>query len=145
MLKAIEDALPRLIDMRRELHAHPELSREEEWTSAFVAERLREIGMEVHTGIGGHGVVAAIHGGAPGPGIALRSDMPATRHGSGFGRTRGGLSQSEHLHPRKRRAAERCGSVDWSQALTSTLTFPLHTVASFPDSAICVTDRENLA
>ena len=67
----------RLVDMRRELHAHPELSREEEWTSAFVAERLREIGMEVHTGIGGHGVVAAIHGEAPGPGIALRADMDA--------------------------------------------------------------------
>ena len=77
MLKAIEDSLPRLVDMRRELHSHPELSREEEWTSAFVAERLREIGIEVHTAIGGHGVVAAIHGGAPGPGIALRADMDA--------------------------------------------------------------------
>jgi hippurate hydrolase len=77
MLKTIEDALPGLVAMRRDMHAHPELSREEAWTADFVAGRLREIGVEVHTGIGGHGVVATIRGSAPGPAVALRADMDA--------------------------------------------------------------------
>lgn len=38
---------------RHELHRHPETAFEETRTAAFVAERLREMGIEVHTGIGG--------------------------------------------------------------------------------------------
>jgi len=77
MLQAIEDAFPRLRAMRRAMHAHPELSLEEEWTSAYVVEQLRKLGLEVHTGIGGHGVVGVISGTGPGPAIALRADMDA--------------------------------------------------------------------
>lgn len=77
MFQTIVDAFPQLRDMRRTMHAHPELSLEEAWTAAYVAERLRELGIEVHTGIGGHGVVGVIHGSAPGPAIALRADMDA--------------------------------------------------------------------
>ncbi len=77
MLQAIADAFPELRSMRHAMHAHPELSLEEEWTSAFVAEQLRKLGIEVHTGIGGRGVVGVIRGSAPGSAVALRADMDA--------------------------------------------------------------------
>lgn len=77
MTDIVEDALPRLIAMRHDLHRHPEISREEAWTSAFVAERLTEMGIPVHTGVGGYGLVGVIEGGGEGPGVALRADMDA--------------------------------------------------------------------
>jgi hippurate hydrolase len=68
---------------RHHLHAHPELAYQEHATSAFVADKLRSFGVdELHTGIGGTGLVAVIHG-ADGPAaspagrIALRADMDA--------------------------------------------------------------------
>lgn len=45
---------------RHELHRHPETAFEETRTAAFVAERLREMGIEVHTGIGGTGVIGRL-------------------------------------------------------------------------------------
>lgn len=66
-----------LIAWRRHLHAHPELSGEEEATAAFVAARLREIGLEPQERIGGtHGVTATLEAGR-GPAVALRADMDA--------------------------------------------------------------------
>ena len=62
---------------RHHLHAHPETAFEEHATSAFVAERLRAFGLEVHTGIGRTGVVGVLHGRAPGPWLGLRADMDA--------------------------------------------------------------------
>lgn len=62
---------------RRELHRHPELAFEENWTAGFVAERLREFGLDPVTGIGGTGVVAVVDSGKPGLSIALRADMDA--------------------------------------------------------------------
>ncbi len=73
----IRQLLPRTIETRRHLHMHPELSDHESETAALVARRLRELGLEPRTGIGGHGVVADIAGRAPGPTIALRADMDA--------------------------------------------------------------------
>src|SRR6188474_3153860 len=67
----------RLIAFRRDLHQHPEISLQEERTAAKVAERLKELGLEVRTGIGGHGVVAIIRGAKPGPMVAYRADMDA--------------------------------------------------------------------
>ena len=52
-----------LIADRRHLHANPELAFEEHETAAFVAERLRSLGIEVTTGVGGTGVVGIIRGG----------------------------------------------------------------------------------
>lgn len=68
-----------LIELRRDLHRHPELSGEEERTAGVVAERLRRLGLEVETGVGGHGVVALLRGGKPGPVVAYRADMDAVR------------------------------------------------------------------
>lgn len=75
--RRLADAEPHLIAWRRHLHAHPELSNEEEQTAAYVAERLRELGLQARTGIAKHGVVAVIEGGRPGPVVALRADMDA--------------------------------------------------------------------
>src|SRR6218665_2659995 len=65
------------IELRRRLHAAPELSTEEAATSALVAELLRGWGYEVATGIGGHGVVAPLTRGAGERVIGLRADMDA--------------------------------------------------------------------
>ncbi len=64
-----------LCGWRRHLHAHPEVTGHEKETAAFVSARLREAGIPHRTGIGGHGVVAVIEGGAPGPTVAIRGDM----------------------------------------------------------------------
>jgi amidohydrolase len=60
----------------RDLHAHPELSRMEEKTSAKVAAQLRASDFEVTERIGGHGVVAVMKNG-PGPTLLIRADMDA--------------------------------------------------------------------
>ncbi len=67
-----------LVAWRRDLHAHPELAYEEHRTAAFVAEKLRSFGVdEVHTGIGGTGVVGVLRAGRGERSIALRADMDA--------------------------------------------------------------------
>ena len=66
---------PELIEWRRHLHQHPELSNREVETSKYVVERLRSFGLEPRTGIARHGVVAVLQGGRPGPMVALRADM----------------------------------------------------------------------
>ena len=72
-----ESSLEELVAIRRHLHANPELSFEEEKTSAFVSERLSEMGIEHRRGIGGHGVVADIVGDPSGKVVAIRGDMDA--------------------------------------------------------------------
>ncbi|KZR98608.1 Thermostable carboxypeptidase 1-like protein, partial [Daphnia magna] len=60
---------------RRDIHAHPELGFEEERTSAIVAEKLREFGCEVATGLARTGVVGTIRVGNSPDSIGLRADM----------------------------------------------------------------------
>ncbi|THH38433.1 amidohydrolase [Aliishimia ponticola] len=63
---------------RQYLHTIPELEMECYKTAAFIAERLREFGVdEVHEGIGVTGIVAIINGQGDGPTIGLRADMDA--------------------------------------------------------------------
>lgn len=69
--------MPKVVAWRRDVHEHPELSGDEVRTSALVAAHLRTLGMEVTTGVGGHGVVGLLRGGKPGPVVALRADMDA--------------------------------------------------------------------
>ena len=75
--EAIRALAPTMTDWRQAIHAWPELGFEEERTSALVIETLRGLGLEVHTGLGGTGVVAVIDSGAPGLSIGLRADMDA--------------------------------------------------------------------
>lgn len=73
----IADLASRMTAWRHRIHAWPELGFEEERTSALVIEELRGLGLEVHTGLGGTGVVAVIDSGKPGLSIGLRADMDA--------------------------------------------------------------------
>jgi amidohydrolase len=76
--RAAEALRPKLIEMRRDFHMHPELSNREERTSRVVAERLRALGLdEVKTDVAKHGIVALLKGGKPGPVVAVRADMDA--------------------------------------------------------------------
>lgn len=74
---AIDDLLPALVALRRDLHAHPELAFAEHRTAGIVATALRELGLEVHEGIGGTGVVGVLANGAGARAIGLRADMDA--------------------------------------------------------------------
>jgi metal-dependent amidase/aminoacylase/carboxypeptidase family protein len=76
--RAIESARMDLIAVRRDLHSFPEGSGAESRTAAIIAARLRARGLEVRTGVGGHGVVGVLKGSLPGPVIAFRADMDAT-------------------------------------------------------------------
>lgn len=77
-IKARAQALTEeLTALRRDFHQHPELSHQEERTARVVADYLRELGLEVRTGIGGHGVVADLVGARPGRTVAYRADMDA--------------------------------------------------------------------
>ncbi len=62
---------------RHHLHAHPETAFEETATSAFVADRLRAFGLEVHTGLAGTGVVGVLRHGDGAAAIGLRADLDA--------------------------------------------------------------------
>ncbi len=68
----------RLIEVRRDLHRHPELGFAEHRTAAVVAARLEELGLDVTPGVAGTGVVGVLEGGGgPGPCLMLRADMDA--------------------------------------------------------------------
>ena len=73
----VEQLFPVMVERRRYLHQHPELSFHEVDTPQFIAERLTELGIEVRTGVGGRGVVGTIRGGKPGKTVALRADFDA--------------------------------------------------------------------
>ncbi|MGX4644383.1 M20 aminoacylase family protein [Massilia sp. SYSU DXS3249] len=66
-----------LEQIRRDLHAHPELSYEEQRTSDVVAARLAEWGIPVVRGLGKTGVVGIIKNGTSTRAIGLRADMDA--------------------------------------------------------------------
>jgi amidohydrolase len=77
-IKAATDAIaPDVVAVRRELHAHPELSNREKNTGRLVAERLRAIGLEVRYPVAMTGVVGVLRGGRPGGVVALRADIDA--------------------------------------------------------------------
>lgn len=72
-----------VIEHRRHLHQHPELSNREFETAKYLERQLRALGLEVETGIAQTGVVAVLEGGRPGRTVALRADMdglPVTEH-----------------------------------------------------------------
>ncbi|MCU1353359.1 MAG: putative M20/M25/M40-family peptidase, partial [Acidimicrobiales bacterium] len=70
-------AEPALIALRRDLHAHPELSWEEHRTTAALVGRLQEAGLSPRVAPTGTGVVCDI--GTSGPMVALRGDIDALR------------------------------------------------------------------
>jgi amidohydrolase len=67
----------RLVAIRRDIHAHPELAFEETRTAGIVAAELARLSIPHRTGVGGTGVIGWIEGGRPGPTLAIRADMDA--------------------------------------------------------------------
>lgn len=74
---AIEQLLPEMVEWRRHLHRHPELSYQEKETSAYVAARLAEFGIEVRRSGAGYGLTGILKGTRPGKTVVLRADMDA--------------------------------------------------------------------
>ena len=68
---------PRLVALRRDIHAHPELAFEEVRTAGIVAAELARLGIAHRTGVGRTGVLGVIEGARPGPTLAIRADMDA--------------------------------------------------------------------
>jgi amidohydrolase len=72
-----DTAGPELIELRRDLHRHPELSFHEHRTAGIVTDRLSALGLAPRTGVGGTGVTADLEGGGSGPTLLIRADMDA--------------------------------------------------------------------
>jgi amidohydrolase len=83
-----------VIEIRRDLHMHPELSGKEERTSSIVSKYLEDLGLEIRRCEKNYGVVGILRGEKTGPTVALRADMDAlaleekTGLPSGFGSSR---------------------------------------------------------
>src|SRR6185369_12864497 len=75
MLEKAQELSDKIVTWRRDIHMHPELSFQEFRTANLVADTLRELGLEVETGVGKTGVVARIGEGRPA--IGIRADMDA--------------------------------------------------------------------
>jgi len=81
LIPEIAALVPEMKAWRHQIHAHPETAFEEKVTSAFVADKLKALGLEVHSGLAGTGVVGVLrHGSATADGreaIGLRADLDA--------------------------------------------------------------------
>src|ERR1700741_5437083 len=76
VLRNLNELLPDLEALYKDVHAHPELSMQETRTAGLAADRLRAAGYEVTTGVGKTGVVGLLRNG-DGPVVMLRADMDA--------------------------------------------------------------------
>jgi amidohydrolase len=77
ILAAARELLPWMIEIRRNLHQHPELGLEEHRTSRKVRDLLDEMGIEHEDGLGGTGILGVIRGKSEGKTVALRADLDA--------------------------------------------------------------------
>lgn len=77
LLSEINRVLPKLVKMRRDIHAHPELAFEEERTSQVGARYFKALGLEVTRGLAKTGVVALLRGRLSGPTLAVRAELDA--------------------------------------------------------------------
>jgi len=77
LLEALEADQEQMQGWFEHMHRHPELSMQEDRTAAYIAEIVRQLGYEVETGIGKHGIVASMTVGKSGKAIGLRADFDA--------------------------------------------------------------------
>ncbi|MDD1711443.1 MAG: amidohydrolase [Methanoregulaceae archaeon] len=70
----LDQEYPYLLELYHDLHAHPELSEQEAWTSERIGNELEAAGFTVTRGVGGYGVVGVITRGT-GPALMIRADM----------------------------------------------------------------------
>lgn len=74
---AIAERTPELVRLRRQFHERPEIAYEEHETAHAIAERLRQLGLDVAEGVGGTGVVALLRGTRDGKTLLVRADIDA--------------------------------------------------------------------
>ena len=74
---ALVDRVGEFVQLRRDIHRHPELAFEEHRTAELVATKLEAWGYAVHRGLGGTGVVGTLTRGAGKRRLGLRADMDA--------------------------------------------------------------------
>src|SRR5699024_5777698 len=78
LMNMLEERKDEMIQIRRYLHEHPELSFEEKNTADYIANFYQDKDVDIVTNAGnGHGIVVTIKGGHPGKTIALRADFDA--------------------------------------------------------------------
>jgi amidohydrolase len=77
LYEKLDQSYPEMVEIRRYLHMHPELSFQEVNTSQYITDFYNNLGIPVRSEVGGNGVVATIKGGKPGPTVALRADFDA--------------------------------------------------------------------
>jgi len=86
---------PEVVAWRHQIHANPELGLQEHETARFVATQLRALGLDVHEGIGGTGVVGVLRHGTGKRAIGLRAELDALpvleRSGLPYASTKPGL------------------------------------------------------
>lgn len=73
----LDESFHEMVEIRRYLHQHPELSFQEVNTAKYIADFYKNLGIEVRENVGGNGVVARIKGTKPGSTVALRADFDA--------------------------------------------------------------------
>lgn len=73
----IDSLYPEMVEVRRYLHQHPELSFQEHKTAQYIANFYDELGIPYESNIGGNGLIATLNGTKPGKTIALRADFDA--------------------------------------------------------------------
>ncbi len=71
------DLLPRAVELRREIHRHPELGNDLPRTRAAVLRAIEDLDLEIELSGSTSGIVATLNGGRPGATIVLRGDMDA--------------------------------------------------------------------
>ncbi|MED3912680.1 amidohydrolase [Peribacillus simplex] len=75
LFQKLEEKKERMIEIRRYLHQHPELSFKEEKTAQYIADFYKDKNVLIRTNVGGYGVVVTIEGGLAGKTVALRADF----------------------------------------------------------------------
>lgn len=74
---SIDNSYSEMVEIRRYLHQHPELSFQETKTAQYIADFYKELDIPYKTKVGGNGVIATLKGGKPGKTVALRADFDA--------------------------------------------------------------------
>ncbi len=78
LMKMLEEREDEMIEIRRHLHEHPELSFQEEKTAAYIIDFYKGKDVEIETNVGnGHGIIVTINGTLPGKTVGLRADFDA--------------------------------------------------------------------
>lgn len=77
LFESLKKYYSEMVEIRRYLHQHPEVSFKEYKTAEYIANYYKRLGIEIQTNVGGNGIVAKINGGRPGKTVALRADFDA--------------------------------------------------------------------